>query len=122
MIRGSGSGGDGGAVTWDAAGCGWRSSWRAVVAASAAGRASGRLPARWWSSRRLIVAAAVVIRSPAVRMAAAGWARGSLPAHVCGLEKACSAWTPCRAQMMNATESASAFRMPWQPEVVVPGG
>src|SRR5581483_11035124 len=37
-IRGSGSGGDRGAVTWDAAGCGWRSSWRAVVAASAAGQ------------------------------------------------------------------------------------
>ena len=55
-------------------------------------------------------------------MAAAGWARGSLPAHVCGLEKACSTRTPYRAQMMNATESASAFRMPWQPEVVVPGG
>ena len=41
---------------------------------------------------------------------------------VCGVEKACPAVTPYRAQTMKATESASALRTPGQPEVVAPGG
>jgi CRISPR-associated endonuclease/helicase Cas3 len=79
------------------------------------------LPSWWWSRWRLILAAAMVTRSPAARMAAPGWARGSVPAQVCGLAKACSTGTPYRRQVRKATESAAALRAPWQPLVLVPG-
>lgn len=69
-----------------------------------------------------MLAAAKVMRSPTARMAAPGWARGSLPAQVCGPEKVCWIWTPWRAQVMKATEPASAFRTPCQSDVLPPSG
>ena len=45
--------------------------------------------------------------------------RGRFPLD--SVDRSSCADAPWRAQTMNATESASAFRFPWQPDVVVPG-